>query len=158
MPPRRTSAATPVRAVHFSADQPAPQESAAQRDLELSLALAAAADTQFDAAAAAAAEEFLSQNPGTPGTPNPFLSPPFGNGNQGAPPSSQGLEQIPIPGLFPAHGATPPLSTSLSDLHSAMPPDEQILLDGGAPTASQYDSPLYELQQTQSKCYCLFLL
>lgn len=131
MPPRRTSAATPARAVHFSADQPAPQESAAQCDLELSLALAAAADTQFDAAAAAAAEEFLSQNPGTPGTPNPFLSPSFGNGNQGAPPVSQGLEQIPIPGLFPAHGATPTSSTRSSDLPSATQTGEQTLLDGG---------------------------
>jgi hypothetical protein len=75
-------------------------------------------------------------------SPNPFLTPSDYNvagGIQGFGVSSQTphrLELSRVPGLSPAHGATPPPTTT-ADLHSATSPQEQTLLDGGSTTAPQ---------------------
>jgi hypothetical protein len=92
--------------------------------------------------------------PATPraATPNPFLTPsdfltPLGNENSGVQrPPPQSLEMSTIPGLFPVHGATPPLM--LSDLHSANATTEQHLLDGGNTTAPSRTINNVDLQLT----------
>lgn len=84
-------------------------------------------------------------------SPNPFLTPSDFNVSdslQGFGVSSQipqRRELSPIPGLFPALGATPS-SNTLVDLHSASTFSEQTLLDGGNTTDRQSSSVNVGLQ------------